>query len=1198
MAAREPQVLCVYNQDKLKERLDCIESQQESIAIEYLARTDDVIEKIKDSPYRFDVALLETATLENPGQPQLESDLKTYYPEIEIVYILADGDSLYVKPQQYLPGCRADRSLACNDLLQIISFLCRQVRSRRERQMLDGLHRLTLGINEKGGDLADILKLTCRTAVEIMKVDHSGFVLFDKDLSRGRVVAEYPPLLGEAKVEIPVDGIAREEMLVFHKEPIIIQDLVEDKTLSNELKTIYFKWNIRSILIVPVVLNQKVIASFSLDMTTKCRHFYADEIEFCRKLAAHVALAIGNARHLKEISVLNEIGLALEAQSTQAGDIEKIAESIREKTAQLMNAKNFFLLSYDEEKDNYEFLFHQDEKDDISTITQETMRKSFSAYVIRQKKSQILRPADVEKLIEKGQLKRVGLPSKVWLSAPLIARDRVIGVMVVQSYTHEEAYDEHDLTILSTIASQAAIAIDNYHLYQALRQQLLQVNALYDLSQAIMKETPNITGLLEKIVKEAVEYSRAQAGQFMSYDSARGVFRVMCTYNLDELKGMEFPSDEGMNSQVVRTGKGQFSNDYFNEPYLSSKLDTPPFRAKIQGIVQVPLTWEEKIIGILAMTSGPGHNHIFTQADVERLEQFARPVTIAINIARTISFQRTLLQNSPEAIIAVDNKGLITEFNRTSEQIMGFRKQDMLGKFIADLYYDGIEETRKMKKILDEGERKGRPVRDIHAGVKGKNGERIPILFSGAILKDEFGQRIGSIGLMRDLREITKIEDEYIKQQAILAELESLPITSLIKERQGLKEYLNQMLEKTCQSCRLTYMVLFAGSAENETVLQPVAWWGLPGKIESQLPLFNWRQAGLLPESKEFEAALRQEAKIITAWLPTEEWRQRVISGIKGQNKEHFQDLACGVPVRLADNFRSLLVFGPFLDQTEVMKMEKFLKNIALIINMRAMSWLQAIYLQSRRKESENALELITHRARMYLQQIASKFGSIKQKLDKDSPVSDKAAEGERLAMHTSRVIKHALFSQPTEMEQEDFSFYPHSLAALVQNCAATFEERARDKNREIRLDDSIDNLPQAEVDERFLAVAIGNLIENAIKYSFEETYIKIFAAFDAKTAAITVQDIGERMDDRARENLLKPGKRWTMSARARQIPGSGFGLWDSSIIAIAHEGHIDFSSTPYKPIQGRPAHQVRVWLTIPLKQEKDHITVREGGKP
>ncbi len=546
MGSREPRILCIFHNDTLPERLNCFQSHAENLAIECLPWDDRLEEKIKESPFRFDVALLEVPDIKKIEPLKIVDEIIHYYQDIEIVYISASNVGLFVKPRQPLPGYRADHTLVCDEIFQLLCFLCRQVQSRRERQMLEGLHKLTLGINEKSVDLTDILKLTCRTAVEIMRVDHSGFVIFEKDLSSGRVAAEFPSILGDEAVKIPVDGIEREEKLVFKKEHIDIQDLAEDKTLNEKLKNILSKWNIRSILIVPVELNQKVVASFSLDMIQKCRHFYEDEIEFCKKLAAHVALAIGNSRHLQEISVLNEIGLAMEEQSVQTSDIKKIAESIMEKAAQLVDVKNFFLLGYDEKRDYYEFLFHKDERDNITKITQEKMRSSFSAYVIRQKKPKILRPKDIDELIKKGELKRVGHESKVWLGAPLIARHRVIGVMVVQSYTHEEAYDEHDLTILSTIAGQAAIAIDNYRLLQDLRKQLLQSNALYDTTKVIMQETPNISGLLEKIVREAVEYSHAQAGQFIFYDSGKGVFRVMFTFNLDELKGMEFTPGEGM----------------------------------------------------------------------------------------------------------------------------------------------------------------------------------------------------------------------------------------------------------------------------------------------------------------------------------------------------------------------------------------------------------------------------------------------------------------------------------------------------------------------------------------------------------------------------------------------------------------------------------------------------------------------------
>jgi len=40
----------------------------------------------------------------------------------------------------------------------------------------------------------------------------------------------------------------------------------------------------------------------------------------------------------------------------------------------------------------------------------------------------------------------------------------------VQSYTTEDAYDEEHLNLLSTIAAQAAIAIENARLYEQARE--------------------------------------------------------------------------------------------------------------------------------------------------------------------------------------------------------------------------------------------------------------------------------------------------------------------------------------------------------------------------------------------------------------------------------------------------------------------------------------------------------------------------------------------------------------------------------------------------------------------------------------------------------------------------------------------------------------------------------------------------------
>ncbi|HYK01266.1 MAG TPA: ATP-binding protein [Thermoanaerobaculia bacterium] len=58
-------------------------------------------------------------------------------------------------------------------------------------------------------------------------------------------------------------------------------------------------------------------------------------------------------------------------------------------------------------------------------------------------------------------------PTESWLGVPMIARDRVIGVISVESYK-KNAFTADDLILLTAIANQAAVAIENAHLYRDL----------------------------------------------------------------------------------------------------------------------------------------------------------------------------------------------------------------------------------------------------------------------------------------------------------------------------------------------------------------------------------------------------------------------------------------------------------------------------------------------------------------------------------------------------------------------------------------------------------------------------------------------------------------------------------------------------------------------------------------------------------
>ena len=78
-----------------------------------------------------------------------------------------------------------------------------------------------------------------------------------------------------------------------------------------------------------------------------------------------------------------------------------------------------------------------------------------------------------------------GKPTESWLGVPMIARDRVVGSISVQSY-RRNAFSTDDEILLTTIANQAAVALDNAQLFRDLE------GLTTELEQRVLERTTEL----------------------------------------------------------------------------------------------------------------------------------------------------------------------------------------------------------------------------------------------------------------------------------------------------------------------------------------------------------------------------------------------------------------------------------------------------------------------------------------------------------------------------------------------------------------------------------------------------------------------------------------------------------------------------------------------------------------------------------
>jgi PAS domain S-box-containing protein len=125
-----------------------------------------------------------------------------------------------------------------------------------------------------------------------------------------------------------------------------------------------------------------------------------------------------------------------------------------------------------------------------------------------------------------------------------------------------------------------------------------------------------------------------------------------------------------------------------------------------------------------------------------------------------------LLQGCPDAIIAIDGKGLITFANNAACELLECEMRDLVGKSIVNIYEseDRARETNR-KLYLSGG------IIHCHESVaKTKTGKLIPTRISGSHMKDSSGNVVGSVGFFQAYRPWTAAES---KMQEYAQELEA-----------------------------------------------------------------------------------------------------------------------------------------------------------------------------------------------------------------------------------------------------------------------------------------------------------------------------------------------------------------------------------------------------------------------------------------
>ncbi len=315
--------------------------------------------------------------------------------------------------------------------------------------------------------LDELLTLLTRKAMELLHAEGGVLNLVDWDSMEDEVVAATGSLASSIGYRSPLDH-SLSGWVALHNQAVTLQGGEEDRRVDQEALTLLQEElgrEIGSIAAAPLSVKDKVLGS--LVLVTKAadgEEFRPADLDILVSFASQAAGAIENARlfeaeqrRAEQFQVISEVG-------RRVTSIMPLDELLRQIVQLIQDSFGYYIVEIGLVEDRvlvYQAGVGGNWEKEYERFTLPLDRESITGWAAVEGTALLI--PDVREDARYRQLFDTGTRSE--LAVPLKSKDKVIGVLNVESDRPAD-FDGSDVTVLQSLANQAAIAIENAVLYE------------------------------------------------------------------------------------------------------------------------------------------------------------------------------------------------------------------------------------------------------------------------------------------------------------------------------------------------------------------------------------------------------------------------------------------------------------------------------------------------------------------------------------------------------------------------------------------------------------------------------------------------------------------------------------------------------------------------------------------------------------
>ena len=406
---------------------------------------------------------------------------------------------------------------------------------------------------------------------------------------------------------------------------------------------------VKSWLGVPLIAGDQVTGIISLQNIDRENAFSESDVRLLTTLAASMSVALENARlfdetnrllaetrhRAAELAIINSVGQGLVKEL----NFHTIIDLVGDKVRQIFNSQNVGIRLIDHETNlvHFPYLINGGERYYPDPVP---IGDGFTGHIVRTRQPLVVNQDMEKRMAELGSsvlVQEQGETDKSFVGVPILAADQVIGVIALAE-KRENAFPESSVNLLTTLASNLGVALQNARLFDETNRLLAETRArakelevINNVGQMLAAQL-DMQGIHELVGEKLREIFDAQVVSIITYDREAN----LSTWRYSIEKGVrQYPlarPPAGFSGQILKTRQPLMINQNLEE-YSAKLCAAVLVGSPARSYLGVPLIIGGEAKGIIAIQNVDREN-AFAETDLRLLTTLSSNMGVALENAR------------------------------------------------------------------------------------------------------------------------------------------------------------------------------------------------------------------------------------------------------------------------------------------------------------------------------------------------------------------------------------------------------------------------------------------------------------------------------------------------------------------------------------------------------------------------------------